>query len=219
MSIRSWKIGAKLTASFMIITGMLIANGILNAVLISSVDERIMKMNGEYFPNALKAGRSDIADQTNLLALNVAIEAARAGEAGRGFAVVADEVRKLAEKTMSAAREVGDSVQMIQRGVGSNIDGMEKAAEAIQHASSLATQSGKALEEILPLVAATSAEVGRIASAAQEQVAVSDRINRNIRDVDDVSREIASAMALSAKATAGLVEMARRLRAISEENP
>ena len=110
---------------------------------------------------------SDIADQTNLLALNAAIEAARAGDAGRGFAVVADEVRKLAEKTMSATKEVSQAVEQIQDGVRNNIEGMEKATDAIQHAAILATESGESLEGIVPLVEASSEQISLIAHAVE----------------------------------------------------
>lgn len=131
---------------------------------------------------------TDIADQTNLLALNAAIEAARAGEAGRGFAVVADEVRKLAEKTMGATQEVRKAVTDIQAGAAGNIAGMKNVNEAVNKATTLSEDSGRALEEIVRFVNDTSAQVISIAAAAEEQSAASEQIGNSVDRVADLAQ-------------------------------
>ncbi|MCL1985196.1 MAG: methyl-accepting chemotaxis protein, partial [Betaproteobacteria bacterium] len=157
---------------------------------------------------------SDIADQTNLLALNAAIEAARAGEAGRGFAVVADEVRKLAEKTMSATQEVGTSITAIQSSARTNIGEMGKAVENIGEATSLANSSGDALKEIVDLAAASSAVVTSIATAAEEQSATSEEINRAIEEINNVVGSTTDGIVQSSAAVQELARMAQELRSI-----
>ncbi len=159
---------------------------------------------------------SDIADQTNLLALNAAIEAARAGEAGRGFAVVADEVRKLAEKTMTATKEVGDSIAAIQGSTKANIESMAGAAQSISEANSLANSSGDALGEIVNLASATSAVVTSIATAAEEQSQTSEEISRAISEINIVVAETTEGMVQSASAVQELSRIAQELNRVMD---
>ncbi len=159
---------------------------------------------------------SDIADQTNLLALNAAIEAARAGEAGRGFAVVADEVRKLAEKTMSATTEVGSNIQGIQQATAANMRRVEEAAKSVGEATELAGTSGEALHTILDLASQNSALITGIATAAEEQSATSEEINRAIDEINRIAGDTAEGMVQSSAAVQEVATMAQELRALLE---
>lgn len=167
--------------------------------------------------NRIMSVIQDIADQTNLLALNAAIEAARAGDAGRGFAVVADEVRKLAEKTMVATKEVGTSVTMIQSGTNMNIQSMEKAVQAVDEATRLVHQSGATLREILSLVDVSADQVRTIATAAEQQSASSENINRGVEEVSRIASQTSTVMRESTLAISDLAEQTQTLNQLLQE--
>jgi methyl-accepting chemotaxis protein len=160
---------------------------------------------------------SDIADQTNLLALNAAIEAARAGDAGRGFAVVADEVRKLAEKTMITTKEVAQAIYGVQEVAKNNVGHVNVAVEKIAQATALADRSGKALDEIVAMVNATSDQVRSIAIAAEQQSASSDEISRSISHIDTISTEMSETMQQSSRSVAALSEQSQVLARLIEK--
>jgi methyl-accepting chemotaxis protein len=153
----------------------------------------------------------DIADQTNLLALNAAIEAARAGEQGRGFAVVADEVRALAERTTKATKEVSEMIDAIQNETKQAVASMGEGVHEVEVGTSEAAHSGEALKDILAQIEEVTSQIGRIATAAEQQTATMANISENIQEITRTVNESAEGTRDSANATASLASLTQNL--------
>ncbi|ROL66137.1 chemotaxis protein [Pseudomonas chlororaphis] len=155
-----------------------------------------------------------IADQTNLLALNAAIEAARAGDHGRGFAVVASEVRTLAQKTQESTGNIQLMIANLQAGSDRAATSMQETLVKAQDGASKVERAGELLVEIAEGVAGISDRNIQIASAAEEQSAVSEDINRNVNEINDLVIQVsagAEQTAITSQELARLAEFQQQL--------
>ncbi|MEM6645512.1 MAG: methyl-accepting chemotaxis protein [Bacteroidota bacterium] len=134
---------------------------------------------------------NEIADQTNLLALNAAIEAARAGEQGRGFAVVADEVRKLAERTMSATRQIADTIGAIQSETDEAVKAMRASRSEVEAGLKLVGEAGQSLEAIETQTGLVLSRIQHITETTQAQSSVSAEISERVEAISTSSYEAA----------------------------
>ncbi|OUL57796.1 methyl-accepting chemotaxis protein [Pseudoalteromonas ulvae] len=160
---------------------------------------------------------TSIAEQTNLLALNAAIEAARAGEAGRGFAVVADEVRGLAERTAKATKEVSDSITAIQQETETAVARMQRGTEAVSEGVEHSRAAGDALGRIVELAAVVNDMIQSIASAAEEQTAVTKEITQDITTISDIANDSVNQTASAEQTAIALGGKVKQLEALIAE--
>ncbi|KJK18505.1 methyl-accepting chemotaxis protein [Pseudomonas sp. 2(2015)] len=175
-----------------------------------------LAQNSEQIGSVLEVIRS-IAEQTNLLALNAAIEAARAGESGRGFAVVADEVRNLARRTQDSVEEIRQVIERIQSNTREVVATMHSSHGKAQENAGQIHQAVQALDKISEAVTVISDMNLQIASAAEQQSAVAEEVNRNVSAIRGVTETLTGQAAESAQVSSQLNTLSSQQMALMDQ--
>ncbi|HCR12430.1 MAG TPA: chemotaxis protein, partial [Desulfovibrio sp.] len=113
---------------------------------------------------------------------------------------------------MTATKEVSNYIQAIQESARRNMTATDETSKVIEDADVLAHDAGDALRQILNYVEKTSDQVRGIATAAEQQSATSEEINRSTEQINRIAEETAGTMSMASSSVASLSHLATDLK-------
>lgn len=155
----------------------------------------------------------NIAMQTHRLALNASIEAARAGPEGRSFGVVAEEVRALAERSRSAARDIGGRIDTLVAGIQEGASGMQEAGSGMTAGRERAAKADSALGEIVETTQQLSSQSQMVARATQQQTQSESALREGFETLSETLASVARSSDEIDEAAGAVAEALRSLEA------
>ena len=128
--------------------------------------------------------------------------------------MVADEVRSLASRTQDSTQQIREMIEKLQGGANNAVTVMETGSSQAQLSVQQATQAEESLEVVTRAVATINEMNMQIASAAEEQSAVSAEINRNVHNISQGSEETAHGVRRATELSGAVTEESNQLLAL-----
>ena len=119
------------------------------------------------------------------------ITAARAGDAGMGFAVVADEVKTLAQESQGSAENISKIITSLQQQSERAATAMNLATTEVSRGSAAITETIELFHSIAGQVEEISQHMMEVASLSEEETAAVQEITSSVSEVKDMASETA----------------------------
>lgn len=180
----------------------------------ASVSERLAAISGKAEGiGAIVTTIGRVAEQTNLLSFNAAIEAEKAGEAGKGFVVVAREIRRLADRTASAAVDIGEVVGSMRSVVSAGVMEMDRFVDQVRREGEEVRRIGGQLGTVIEQVEALTPRFAEVLGAAEAQAASAREIREAVSQLSSAATQTRDTLEEWSRVAQGLDGAARTLAA------
>ncbi len=130
--------------------------------------------------------------------------------------MVADEVRSLAQRTQASTAEISKMIEVLQERTAEAGSAMQLSRQQMQESVELAREAGSSIDSINGAVTQITDMNTLIATATEQQNAVTEELNRSIVKIHTAADENAQGAQQTAQACVELSKLANTLHHMTQ---